>query len=89
MGALDLIKAISPIAWQHINLFGNLDFNAAESGLDLEALAARYADPEYGRQGGSDDLEDSLLHEQKLIFNFSRGWANLAKMDFSRRKSGE
>jgi TnpA family transposase len=62
VAALDLIKAISPIAWQHINLFGNLDFNAAASNLDLEALAARYADPEYWRQGWSDDPEDPPLH---------------------------
>jgi TnpA family transposase len=60
--ALELIRATSPVAWQHINLFGNLDFSAAEAGLDLEALAARYADPEFWRPGGSDDPEEPPLH---------------------------
>jgi hypothetical protein len=43
--AMNIIKDVSPVAWQHINLFGQFDFNQAASKVDLGRLAARYNDP--------------------------------------------
>ena len=45
--AIEIIKHISPIAWQHINLFGKFEFMHTESCVDLEALAERYNDPDF------------------------------------------
>jgi hypothetical protein len=43
--AMDVIKGVSPIAWQHVNLFSTFEFNQAASKVDIDALAARYDDP--------------------------------------------
>lgn len=43
--AMNIIKDVSPVAWQHVNLFGQFDFNQAASKVDLGRLAARYNDP--------------------------------------------
>ncbi len=43
--AMELIQRISPIAWQHVNLFGTFEFSSALSKVDLDALAAHYATP--------------------------------------------
>lgn len=45
--AIDLLRSISPVAWQHVNLFGAIEFSPRVSKVDLDALAARYSDPEY------------------------------------------
>ena len=45
--ALAILPGISPVAWQHVNLFGSFDFGLSPSTVDLDALAARYADPGY------------------------------------------
>jgi TnpA family transposase len=45
--ALAVIQGISPVAWQHVNLFGTFEFSPAGSKVDLDALAARYIDPVY------------------------------------------
>jgi len=47
MAAIDILKHVSPIAWQHINLFGSFEFTQAESRIDLDALAERYNDPDF------------------------------------------
>ena len=38
------LRGISPVAWQHVNLFGSFQFSDAASKVDIDALAARYAD---------------------------------------------
>ena len=43
--ALEIIRGMSPIAWQHVNLFGKFEFSPAVSKVDIDALTARYADP--------------------------------------------
>jgi TnpA family transposase len=43
--AMAAMAGISPVAWQHVNLFGVIEFSRARSLVDLDALAARYADP--------------------------------------------
>jgi TnpA family transposase len=43
--AMALIAGMSPVAWQHINLFGAFEFTPGGAPVDIEALAAHYADP--------------------------------------------
>jgi TnpA family transposase len=43
--AMNLIKDMSPVAWRHVNLFGQFDFNQMASTIDIDKLAARYNDP--------------------------------------------
>lgn len=43
--AIELMRRISPIAWQHINLFGTFEFSQNTSKLDIDALVAMYSDP--------------------------------------------
>jgi len=45
--AMELIRGLSPVAWQHVNLFGTFEFSPAASTVDLDALAARYSEPGY------------------------------------------
>ena len=45
--AIKVLRGISPVAWQHINLFGTFKFNNTAIKVDIDALAARYADPNY------------------------------------------
>jgi hypothetical protein len=43
--ALAILAGISPVAWQHVHLFGTFEFSPPTSQIDIDALAARYADP--------------------------------------------
>ena len=45
--AIELMRRISPVAWQHVNLFGTFEFTPSGSKLDIEALAALYLNPTY------------------------------------------
>jgi TnpA family transposase len=45
--AIAIIRGISPVAWQHVNLFGTFEFSDASSKVDMDALAGRYADPAF------------------------------------------
>ncbi len=56
--AMDIIKGMSPVAWQHVNLFGSIEFSQAPSCVNLEALAARYADPDYWNRTLREDADD-------------------------------
>jgi hypothetical protein len=47
LAALALIAGMSPAAWQHINLFGSFEFGPQGSSIDIDVLAAYYADPAY------------------------------------------
>jgi len=47
---IDILRGISPVAWQHVNLFGSFEFNDAESKVDIDALAAQYANAAFWRQ---------------------------------------
>ena len=46
-GAMDIIRGMSPVAWQHINLFGTFEFSQAASKVDIDALVTKYAGHEY------------------------------------------
>jgi hypothetical protein len=43
--AMAAIRGMSPVAWRHVNLIGKFEFSTAEPKVDIDALAARYADP--------------------------------------------
>jgi hypothetical protein len=35
---------MSPVAWQHVNMFGSFEFSDEAPDIDMDALAAQYAD---------------------------------------------
>ncbi len=45
LAGIELLKGVAPVAWQHVNLFGNLEFSEREALVDLDALAALFGDP--------------------------------------------
>jgi TnpA family transposase len=52
--ALTQLQGISPVAWQHINMYGSFEFSPSTSKIDIDALVARYADPKYWLQALTD-----------------------------------
>ncbi len=36
--AIDILKGTSPVAWQHVNLFGRFEFNKTAGTVDIDAL---------------------------------------------------
>jgi len=59
--AIAFIKGMSPVAWQHVNMFGSFEFSDEDPDIDLEALAAQYADSVFwsnATQLGQGDLFD-------------------------------
>ena len=61
LDAIAFIQGMSPVAWQHVNMFGSFEFSDDEQSIDLEALAARYADSVFwsnATQLGQGDLFD-------------------------------
>ena len=41
---VSLTKPLSPVAWQHVNMFGSFEFSDEPPDIDMEALADRDAD---------------------------------------------
>lgn len=61
LDAIAFIQGMSSVAWQHVNMFGSFEFSDDEQSIDLEALAARYADSVFwsnATQPGQWDLFD-------------------------------
>ncbi len=58
--ALAILKNISPVAWQHINLFGTFEFSPSTSKVDIEALVIRYTEPTYWHKAIQDEVESNL-----------------------------
>jgi Tn3 transposase DDE domain len=58
--AIKILRSTSHVAWRDVNLIGNFDFAARTSQIDIEALAARYNDPDFWRHSmhESDDGAD-------------------------------
>jgi len=50
LDAIAFIQGMSPVAWQHVNMFGSFEFSNDEQGIDLDALAAQYADSVFWRR---------------------------------------
>jgi hypothetical protein len=44
MVAIAFIQGLSPLAWQHVNMLASFELGDENPNIDLEALAARYAD---------------------------------------------
>jgi hypothetical protein len=62
VAAIDILKHISPIAWQHINLFGRFEFTQTESRIDLDALAKRYNDPDFWNRALREGVLPGQMH---------------------------
>ena len=60
--AIDILKHISPVAWQHINLFGRFEFTQTGSRVDLDALAERYNDPDFWSQALRQEVMDGQMY---------------------------
>jgi TnpA family transposase len=58
--AADIVKGISPNAWQHIHLIGAFDFDQAESPVDIDALAARFSDPTFWNRAFTEVPDDQM-----------------------------
>ena len=58
--AIKVLRGVSPVAWRHVNLIGKFDFTAETPIADLDALAARYAEPGYWNTALDEDDEGSL-----------------------------
>jgi len=58
--AQSIIKEISPVAWQHVNLFGTFQFSPSTSKVDIDALVGRYADPTYWHRAIQEEGEGTL-----------------------------
>jgi TnpA family transposase len=59
--AIGALRRISPVAWQHVNLFGNFEFSEAGAKVDLDALAALYAEAGYWNQALSEDVTEPVF----------------------------
>jgi TnpA family transposase len=59
--AMAALAGVSPVAWQHVNLFGAIEFSRAGGPIDLAAMAARYADPNCWRKAFEDDESEAAL----------------------------
>jgi len=46
-GAVPLLGQVDAQAPQHVNLFGTFEFRSTATIVDLDEIAARYADPTY------------------------------------------
>jgi Tn3 transposase DDE domain len=57
--AADIVKGISPNAWQHVHLIGAFDFEQTER-IDIDALAARYDDPDFWNRALIEAPDDPL-----------------------------
>src|ERR1700730_18544790 len=55
-----IVKDISPNAWQHVHLIGAFDFEQTESQIDINALAARYDDPNFWNRALIEAPDDPL-----------------------------
>jgi hypothetical protein len=58
--AAEIVKEISPNAWQHVHLIGAFNFEPAESHIDIDALAARYDNPEFWNRSLIEEPDDPL-----------------------------
>lgn len=56
--AIKILRNTSPVAWRNVNLFGNFDFTAGTSSVDIEAMAARYNNPDFWRRSMQEEGDD-------------------------------
>ena len=58
--AIKILRKTSPVAWRNVNLFGNFDFTAGASAVDIEAMAARFNNPDFWRRSMQEGDDDAL-----------------------------
>ena len=58
--AADIVKDISPHAWQHVHLIGAFNFEQTESQIDIDSLVARYEDSDFWNRAVIEAPDDSL-----------------------------
>jgi len=61
LNAIAFIQGMSPVAWQHVNMFGSFEFSNEDPDVDMEELAAKYSDAVFwsnATQPGQFDLFD-------------------------------
>ena len=61
LNAIAFIQGMSPVAWQHVNMFGSFEFSNEDPDVDMEELAAKYSDAVFwsnATQPGQLDLFD-------------------------------
>jgi hypothetical protein len=57
--AIKILRGISPVAWRDVNLIGNFDFPAGTSRVDIEALVARYNNPDFWHRSMQEADDDA------------------------------
>jgi hypothetical protein len=65
-----IIEGVSPVAWQNVNMFGSFEFNPATSEIDIDAMVARFDDPEFWSKVLKEQQEPALGS-----FYIFGGWA--------------
>jgi len=73
--AADIVKNISPNAWQHVHLTGAFNFEQTESQIDIDSLVARYDDPDFWNRGLIEAPDDSLAKLLDKTFSVLERWA--------------
>jgi hypothetical protein len=58
--AVATLAGVSPVAWRHVNLIGKFEFTAEAPQVDIDALAARYAEPGYWNKAFEEGEDGSL-----------------------------
>lgn len=58
--AIATLRGVSPVAWRHVNLIGKFEFTAEAPQVDIDALAARYAEPGYWNKAFEEGEDGSL-----------------------------
>jgi len=56
--AIKILRGISPVAWRNVNLIGKFNFTADASPVDIEALAARFNNPDFWRRSMQEADDD-------------------------------
>ena len=83
LDAIAFIQGMSPVAWQHVNMFGSFEFSDEAPDVDLEALAARYAvkesEPEWGQ---------TIYDSERENADLTAIWFALTRLESKCRKCG-
>ena len=58
MDAIKVLRGVSPVAWRNVHLIGAFVFTPARSSVDIEALAARFSNPEFWRRSMKEEDDE-------------------------------
>jgi hypothetical protein len=58
--AIKILRHTSPVAWRNVNLFGNFDFTAGASPIDIDAMAEHFNNPDFWRRSMKEVDDDGL-----------------------------